>query len=150
MMKIQTTTPLYYSTSTFAYPNSWKFLMVKAGMLGITSTEITNCHSLHEVQRLARRKFIKLAKRLHPDHLHKRYKHMRRVKGKDEYAPTVPGRRFRSLEGCYEWFRNLDEETYRFALKARVTVYDIELPLDWSGWHNYDSFYTGYRVSYWA
>lgn len=128
--------------------------MVKAGMLGITSIEVVSCSTLQALKSLARQKFIALARLSHPDHLHRQNRgrgaSVRKARGKEGESLVVTGRQFRSQQACYEWFRNLDERTYSFALKARVTAYDMELPLDWSGWHNYDSFYAGFRVSYWV
>lgn len=134
--------------------STWRLLRIKANILGITQEELRSCHSVDELKRLARQKFIAIARPMHPDNIHNnkseqtanRWTATTKGGEKKEY---IGGSGFKRLYKVYDWFKTLDEKAYRRAICSRSTVPDPEMPLDWSGWHQQDSFYREYRVTYW-
>lgn len=114
----------------------WKELHKRARTLGITEEELTTCRTLEALQVLAKRKYKARVRQAHPDHAIG-------MRGR----PYRYGQELGRIANTYKWFCALTPAIFARAYKARETVPDPELPLDWgTGWAEYDARYAGFTI----
>ena len=129
---------LSYSVITPFQGRTYKILVRRAGRLGITPDEVNACKSLDDLKQLARKKFLSLSKKYHPDH--------RKLQGRGLDRRSPKALNFQECRNTYEWFQDMTQAQFDRAVRARVTVADEVIPLDWAGWEEYDHYYAGFQI----